>query len=161
MRHRVLSVFVAIAVSLLCVNVVRGQQSASEPSGLSLSLEFPPVLVLVGESITPTCEITNNEPERVEVCVLAGAAWSFHPMVGETIAILKTSSHNICKLEFALDPGEKHSWPMPVTVPDVSSGTLELKLTILHGPRSSAGLYPPKFIALASKPIPIRIVATQ
>jgi hypothetical protein len=161
MNRRILVALVAGSVALSYRGLVHGQPAASEPSGLTLALDLPSGPVLVDGNINPTCVIANLEPKRVEICVLVGGEqWTYHTSVG-TVSRLVTSSATICKSEFALDPGEKHSWQTRVHAPDIATGTLQLELEILRGPRDIRGLYPPNFIRLASQPIPIEIVGTR
>jgi hypothetical protein len=156
--NRWLVIAAAIAVAqLLSGDCASGQES--QASVLRLRLTPPPAPVIAGQRVAVTCTITNAEPIRADVCVLAGEEWSFHSEHrGSDVNSLKIVDHTYCVAEFSLDPGAARSWESAIGVPDeVTTGTLTLKLTVLRGPRDSRGLYPPERGTLESAPIPIEI----
>jgi hypothetical protein len=99
----------------------------------------------------------------VDVCVLTGAEWNFHSNgTGKNVDRMLVVDHPTCATEFSLDRGEEHRWQISVRIPDdAGTGTLDLKLTILRGPRTKHGLYSGGYAYLASQPIPIEIVSAE
>ena len=157
MTHRLLIAAFSGAVFLASGGLVSAQES--QASVLRLRLSLPPRPVAPGQRATVTCTITNTEPYRVELCILAGKEWHFQSHHGGSdVSIAEIVDHTGCVAEISLDSGSVHRWESTVEIPDdVSSGTLALELNILRGPRDSQGLYPPEPTTLESEPIAIVI----